>query len=399
MSLGNPMQPNVSGVIHLDGSDVDIPVKNQISKNKNFIELSSSNSEDESFKQSYCIPFKRRRQEHVDNLNSPIPSCSYWENTKPQNKISENKKLIDVFSRSDTKDESFNQSNRASFKQRDQEYKDISSMSMASNSNWGRSVPIPWQGNQFNANWNVREKNSVPRERFRRNVSQCYSWKSCGSSTKLNMPHPYEMKASQNTLNIIPPNEPDPNKSVFPINVQDLLQKLMANALVCNSKETPSLENPQSLKKRNSHIIRALYCGWQCGSCGVRFPSEQKAVIEEHSNFHYHECQFNKKVASRSWYMPSNDWINNEGTNYLMNEMNQPKNSIARSKSVPNCIAQPNEHSRQCDVCFDPFEMFYDNEAEEWKLRNAIRVEDNVYHPSCYDDYTVNPYYYQDDRK
>ena len=35
----------------------------------------------------------------------------------------------------------------------------------------------------------------------------------------------------------------------------------------------------------------------------------------------------------------------------------------------------------------EPFEQFYDDDEEEWHLRDAVRVDNRVYHPVCYDDY------------
>jgi hypothetical protein len=39
-----------------------------------------------------------------------------------------------------------------------------------------------------------------------------------------------------------------------------------------------------------------------------------------------------------------------------------------------------------CEICADPFEQFWDEESEEWHLKDAIRVEGKTYHPVCYED-------------
>ena len=41
-----------------------------------------------------------------------------------------------------------------------------------------------------------------------------------------------------------------------------------------------------------------------------------------------------------------------------------------------------------CAICHEPFEQFWDEELEEWHLRDAIRVNDQTYHPICYEDHT-----------
>lgn len=48
-----------------------------------------------------------------------------------------------------------------------------------------------------------------------------------------------------------------------------------------------------------------------------------------------------------------------------------------------------------CVICKDPFEQFYDDDEEEWHLRDAIRIENKTYHPVCYEDAkNVSKYYY-----
>lgn len=57
---------------------------------------------------------------------------------------------------------------------------------------------------------------------------------------------------------------------------------------------------------------------------------------------------------------------------------------------MPSCPAGPVEGEKICDVCHEPFEQFYNEETEEWHLRPAVRVEDSVYHPVCYEDYQLS---------
>ena len=37
-------------------------------------------------------------------------------------------------------------------------------------------------------------------------------------------------------------------------------------------------------------------------------------------------------------------------------------------------------------MCGEQFEQFWDEEAEEWHLRDAVRVNKKTYHPACYED-------------
>ena len=53
----------------------------------------------------------------------------------------------------------------------------------------------------------------------------------------------------------------------------------------------------------------------------------------------------------------------------------------------PSCPAGTEDVDKTCDMCHDPFEQFYNEETEEWHLKQAIRVENKTYHPVCYEDY------------
>ncbi|KAI1893634.1 hypothetical protein AGOR_G00125730 [Albula goreensis] len=43
---------------------------------------------------------------------------------------------------------------------------------------------------------------------------------------------------------------------------------------------------------------------------------------------------------------------------------------------------------QSCEVCGEQFDMAWDDEREQWSLKNAIRFDNKTYHPSCYEDFT-----------
>lgn len=174
------------------------------------------------------------------------------------------------------------------------------------------------------------------------------------------------------------------------INVQDLFQKLLQHGLV---EEKPSLNKPETLKKRNSSAVSALYAGWQCSSCGIRFPTEETAKHREHLDWHCQQNRQEKNAASHSksqkWYLSATEWVQIDSSqpHWLENETKLPATETSESsQSIPNCVAAHDQYNEECDVCHDSFEMFYDDDNEEWYLRNAIRKGRNVYHPICYED-------------
>lgn len=58
--------------------------------------------------------------------------------------------------------------------------------------------------------------------------------------------------------------------------------------------------------------------------------------------------------------------------------------------AMPSCPAGPAEGEKICEMCHEPFDQFYNEETEEWHLRPAVRVEEHVYHPICYEDYKLS---------
>lgn len=57
---------------------------------------------------------------------------------------------------------------------------------------------------------------------------------------------------------------------------------------------------------------------------------------------------------------------------------------------IPTVPADPNVQDAHCEICQDRFEQFYNEEKEEWQLRNAVRINNKTYHPLCYEDYQAS---------
>lgn len=167
------------------------------------------------------------------------------------------------------------------------------------------------------------------------------------------------------------------------------------------------LSKPESIKTRQAAIVETLFSGMQCSSCGVRFPPEQTIKYSQHLDWHFRqnrrERDSSRKAHARKWYYDLNDWVQYEEIedleerekNFFETQQNDPETldetSQQRSTNspIPTCPAGADDVDRACDMCQEKFEQFYDNELEEWHLRCAIRIEDKIYHPLCYEDYKV----------
>ncbi|XP_037041667.1 uncharacterized protein LOC119078281 [Bradysia coprophila] len=199
------------------------------------------------------------------------------------------------------------------------------------------------------------------------------------------------------------------------INIDDLFQKLLASGILNNttkaetkekSKEKPktiSLAKPDTLKYRQQTHIHVLFSGMQCSSCGVRFPPEQTVKYSQHLDWHFRQNRRDRdstrRAHSRRWYYNVEDWIQYEEiedlderernwfeTQQMEMDMANDDSAQRNESPVPSCVAGPEDVDKTCDMCHDQFETFYNEENEEWHLRNAIRVDDRTYHPICFED-------------
>ncbi|XP_030375696.1 uncharacterized protein LOC115624980 isoform X2 [Scaptodrosophila lebanonensis] len=171
------------------------------------------------------------------------------------------------------------------------------------------------------------------------------------------------------------------------------------------------LNKPETIKKRQSGVVTALYLGMQCSSCGLRFPPEQTIKYSQHLDWHFRqnrrERDPTRKATSRKWYYDLTDWmqyeeiedIDEREKNFMETPLLQTEvadelsNQRSMDSPMPSCAASADDVDRACDMCHEKFEQFYNEELEEWHLRAGIRVDGKIYHPLCYDDYksSLNP--------
>lgn len=159
----------------------------------------------------------------------------------------------------------------------------------------------------------------------------------------------------------------------------------------------------EDLKHRHESIITRLYTGIQCYSCGMRFTKSQTDVYADHLDWHYRqnrtEKDVSRKITHRRWYYSLKDWIEFEEIADLEEraksqffekvheEVILKTQEAAKEKEFQSVQAGPAGADEICDICKEQFEQYWDEEEEEWHLKNAMRVSEKIFHPSCYEDY------------
>ncbi|KAF7266810.1 hypothetical protein GWI33_019914 [Rhynchophorus ferrugineus] len=161
-----------------------------------------------------------------------------------------------------------------------------------------------------------------------------------------------------------------------------------------------SFGKPETLKIRQAPLYSVLYSGMQCSSCGMRFPPEASMLYSQHLDWHFRQNRRGKKNArvasSRRWYYSLADWKNYEEIedleerekNYFDQQQQAEMSEDGdEDTEIPTVPADPGRTDETCQVCRDTFEQFFNEEKEEWHLKNAIKVDDKTYHPVCFEDY------------
>uniref|UniRef100_A0A8C8FPR8 Pre-mRNA cleavage complex 2 protein Pcf11 n=1 Tax=Oncorhynchus tshawytscha TaxID=74940 RepID=A0A8C8FPR8_ONCTS len=159
----------------------------------------------------------------------------------------------------------------------------------------------------------------------------------------------------------------------------------------------------EDMKQRYDSVVTKLYTGIQCYSCGMRFTASQTDVYADHLDWHYRlnrsEKDISKKVTHRRWYYSLTDWIEFEEIADLEErakslffekvneEVVQKTQEAAKEKEFQSVKAAADVVDETCEICQEQFEMYWEEEEEEWHLRDAIRVDEKTYHPSCFEDY------------
>ncbi|NXN91668.1 PCF11 protein, partial [Rhinopomastus cyanomelas] len=235
----------------------------------------------------------------------------------------------------------------------------------------------------------------------------------------------------QNTAGALPRSYPD--NHLGQLDVNELFAKLLSTGILKLSKtdstsaqvnetssqpaaeeedddqnedqNVPDLTNfvVEELRQRFDSVINRLYTGIQCYSCGMRFTTSQTDVYADHLDWHYRqnrtEKDVSRKITHRRWYYSLTDWIEFEEIADLEEraksqffekaheEVVLKTQEAAKEKAFQSVPAGPAGSVESCEICREQFEQYWDEEEEEWHLRDAIKVDEKIYHPSCYEDY------------
>uniref|UniRef100_A0A3P8V9I1 PCF11 cleavage and polyadenylation factor subunit n=2 Tax=Cynoglossus semilaevis TaxID=244447 RepID=A0A3P8V9I1_CYNSE len=215
---------------------------------------------------------------------------------------------------------------------------------------------------------------------------------------------------------IIKPSQPE---AVVPVGIEPTAAAPAAAPAVEEEEEedqeeeeedVPDLTNftLDELKQRHESVVTKLYSGNQCCLCSMRFTAAQTDMYADHLDWHFRQNHAgkvaSKKITHRRWYYTLTDWIEFEEIADLEerakshffekeNEEEVQKNqAAAKEKEFQSVRAAKDQVGELCEICQEPFETYWVEEEEDWFLKDAVRVDDKNFHPSCFEDYKNTSY-------
>ncbi|CAH1757384.1 7741_t:CDS:2 [Entrophospora sp. SA101] len=179
-------------------------------------------------------------------------------------------------------------------------------------------------------------------------------------------------------------------------------------------------------------VISILYDAFpsQCKQCGIRFAKDSKdggGKIGKHLDWHFRQNRKIKekarKAQSRNWFVTEEDFINSrdsdsqngntptffecDTSNFKLNKRTSgigDGSGTSRSKKakidhnnkndINNLISESTvivpldiqKTNKPCPICKEKFQMFWNDNEEEWMYRNAVEINGVICHATCHSD-------------
>ncbi|XP_054160515.1 polyadenylation and cleavage factor homolog 11-like [Oppia nitens] len=170
--------------------------------------------------------------------------------------------------------------------------------------------------------------------------------------------------------------------------------------------EIPIELTSDSLKIIRPNVVSALYNGIQCTNCSLRFDEDNdqtegsdKTRYAKHLDWHFRQNRREKTKPNsnatslrRNWFYPLNLWIHfnevteEDETTLLFHSDKEKEMDTEEEEPIMSVKAEKDESLNFCAVCREKFDQNWSEEEEEWRLNNAVKYDNKIYHPFCYKD-------------
>ncbi|KAH7698677.1 Protein PCF-11 a [Aphelenchoides avenae] len=130
-----------------------------------------------------------------------------------------------------------------------------------------------------------------------------------------------------------------------------------------------------------------------CPHCGIAFDELYGDAYQRHTDWHVQDTLRLRERGigrSRPWFKTHDDWLNFSEIELVNKTANAGKDGKAGEAAAEATIdASSNEvptEKKECLVCREKFEEYWDEDAEDWKLRDCVVKDGKVFHRHCVPD-------------
>ncbi|KAI8379571.1 uncharacterized protein BYT42DRAFT_636000 [Radiomyces spectabilis] len=211
-----------------------------------------------------------------------------------------------------------------------------------------------------------------------------------------------------------------------PVNTNELLKSLASMGYLSPTpatppsvKSTPNVANNISSIRLDSKdlqiprpgAIEVLYgqLPLQCKQCGFRYPKteEGQAKMDAHLDFHFRQNRRMKERVkrglSRSWFVTEAEWISgsegevtsHQAPAFMNDHGTRSGNTTEKSSAHPGdeainpddyMVVMPEGERKPCPICGEKFVDTWNDDEEEWMYKNAVIIDNTIYHATCHAD-------------
>ncbi|KAI8636762.1 hypothetical protein BD408DRAFT_406935 [Parasitella parasitica] len=175
----------------------------------------------------------------------------------------------------------------------------------------------------------------------------------------------------------------------------------------------PFVLDSKDLQIARPGAVELLYSAQplQCKQCGFRYPKTEKgqAKMDAHLDSHFRQNRKMKERVkrglSRSWFVTVDEWISGEGGELMsqqapaflhdgmghanqksVEKSNQSASEDAIDPNLYTVIMPDDDNRKPCAICGERFVDFWNDDEEEWMYKNAVLVDNKIYHATCHAD-------------
>ena len=214
--------------------------------------------------------------------------------------------------------------------------------------------------------------------------------------------------------------------------LEDILTRMKDYSLATNDEMLTNYRPSQTHYKDLRQVITYFRSGKLCPNTGIRFPKDQEKRYHSHLDWYFLQNKQKEQEKCRSWYLEAGDWLS---YNELKQKEKSPEVTIEKPKAkridedfaaetfakkpgkinipdpdddvpfVPDTPTPVNKNKRPleperpitvaelnalkdqcCAISGEPFQTQYDEDTEEWLVKDCVIKNGKAYNKNNLDD-------------